>query len=249
MDADWSWAARKFAVLTLLDRRRSGQPPLTHRLCSNYAELTAPHGFAVIDKETMDGAHAHFPPGWRCRPSRHWTGRPHVRQWEHVALGPTSASGSHPMLLNLLTGIPMMLLCLIMEAIFVTLCLRYHVHHYLRFQRIEQGRKSLAVEILLLGVVMLLMLLGNFVQIILWAALFVWLGEFREFATALYYSAVNFSTLGYGDIVMSARWRLLGPLEAATGILMFGVTTAVMTAAVTEVIKHSAPRLRQGDEP
>jgi hypothetical protein len=92
--------------------------------------------------------------------------------------------------------------------------------------------------------VMLLMLLGNFVQIAIWAALFMLLGEFDEFATALYHSAVNFATLGYGDIVMSSRWRMLGPLEAANGILMFGVSTSVMTAAVMDVIKHNLERLQ-----
>jgi hypothetical protein len=39
------------------------------------------------------------------------------------------------------------------------------------------------------------------------------------------------------------QWRLLGPFEAANGILMFGVTTAVMTAAVTDMIKHHLDRL------
>ena len=47
---------------------------------------------------------------------------------------------------------------------------------------------------------------------------------------------------------MSERWRLLGPLEGANGILMFGVSTAVMTAAVMDVIKDYAARLRQGDK-
>ncbi|BCG00448.1 hypothetical protein PPGU19_050160 [Paraburkholderia sp. PGU19] len=63
------------------------------------------------------------------------------------------------------------------------------------------------------------------------------LSEFSDFATALYHSAVNFITLGYGDIVMSKQWRMLGPIEAANGILMFGVSTSVMTAAVMDVIK------------
>ena len=72
---------------------------------------------------------------------------------------------------------------------------------------------------------------------VIWAALFLLLGEFDDFSAALYHSAVNFATLGYGDIVMSERWRLLGPLEAANGILMFGVSTAVMTAAVLDVVK------------
>ncbi len=152
------------------------------------------------------------------------------------------------MLLNLLVGLPVMLLCLVMEAIFVTLCLRYYTNHYKRFKHAGRSRKSLALDILLLGMVMLLMLLGNFAQMLIWAALFMLLGEFEEVATALYYSAVNFATLGYGDIVMTERWRLLGPLEAANGILMFGVSTAVMTAAVMDVIKHNIA-LQQSERP
>ena len=79
----------------------------------------------------------------------------------------------------------------------------------------------------------------------IWATLFMVLGEFGDFRTALYHSGVNFATLGYGDIVMTERWRLLGPLEAARlGILMFGVSTSVMTAAVLDVMKDNLAKLR-----
>jgi hypothetical protein len=147
------------------------------------------------------------------------------------------------MLQNLLTGLPVMLFCLLLQAIFLARCLRY----YARFRHAQQGCESLPLDILLLSMVMLLMSLGSFVQMAIWAALFMQLGEFGDFASALYHSGVNFTTLGYGDIVMSARWRLLGPLEAANGILMFGVSTAVMTAAVKDVIKHDMARLQQSD--
>ena len=147
------------------------------------------------------------------------------------------------MLLNLLTGLPVICLCLVLQAIFVGYCLRF----YSSYRRSHQARQSAWPDIRLLSVVMLLTLLGNFVQMIIWALLFLLLGEFDDFRTALYHSGVNFATLGYGDIVMSERWRLLGPLEAANGILMFGVSTAVMTAAVMDVIKsHMAdPRQRR----
>ncbi len=149
------------------------------------------------------------------------------------------------MLLNLLVGIPVMLHCLLMQAYFVALCLKYFV----RYRKLWQGHDSQLRNTGYLAVVMLLMLLGNFVQMAIWAALFRLLGEFDDFATALYHSAVNFATLGYGDIVMSGAWRLLGPLEAANGILMFGVSTAVMTAAVTEVIKlHMSRGLHKQDD-
>ena len=149
------------------------------------------------------------------------------------------------MLRTLMTGLPVILTCLVLQAIFVGLCLRY----YVRYQQAHQSHHSPRHAILLLAAVMLLTLLGNFAQMIIWAVLFLLLGEFDNFQTALYHSGVNFVTLGYGDIVMSERWRLLGPLEGANGILMFGVSTAVMTAAVMDVIKGYAARLRHGNQP
>ena len=149
------------------------------------------------------------------------------------------------MLRTLMTGLPVIVGCLVLQAIFVGLCLRY----YVRYQQAHQNRDSPRQDILLLAAVMLLTLLGNFAQMIIWAVLFLLLGEFDDFQTALYHSGVNFVTLGYGDIVMSERWRLLGPLEGANGILMFGVSTAVMTAAVMDVIKDHVARVRQGKLP
>ena len=138
------------------------------------------------------------------------------------------------MLLNLLVGIPVMFLCLVLQAIFVTTNLRY----YARFNAAHEHKESQWRDILLLSIVMLLMLLSNLAQMLIWAALFMLLGEFGDFSTALYHSAVNFVTLGYGDIIMTERWRFLGPLEAVNGILMFGVSTAVITAAVLDVVRR-----------
>jgi hypothetical protein len=136
-----------------------------------------------------------------------------------------------------------MLLCLFLQAAFVTLCLRQYSRHMI------PGRKRVtwSRDILLLSVVMLLTLIGNLVQMCIWALLFMLLGEFHDFNTAVYYSAVTFATLGYGDIVMTERWRLLGPLEAANGILMFGLSTAIMTATVMDVLKFSRARLKSDE--
>lgn len=153
------------------------------------------------------------------------------------------------MLLNLLVGLPAMLLCLIMEAFIVVLCLRYYVRYHARTSGAGTDDKALLWDFLVLGLVMLLMMLGYCVQIALWAGLFMLLGEFDEFATSIYYSGVTFATLGYGDIVLSERWRLLGALEAGNGVLMLGISTGVMTAAVKEVIKHNLASLQQSERP
>jgi Ion channel len=83
----------------------------------------------------------------------------------------------------------------------------------------------------------LLSLAGHFVEIALWALSFVLCGEFSNFAAALYYSAAAYTTLGDGSVVISARWRLLGPLEAADGVLMFGITTAMIFAVIQRLVQ------------
>ena len=72
------------------------------------------------------------------------------------------------------------------------------------------------------------LLAGHLAQMALWALAFVAIGEFGDFTVAFYHSAVNYATLGYGDIVMSPRWRLLGPLQAINGALAFGWSTAAI---------------------
>jgi hypothetical protein len=80
--------------------------------------------------------------------------------------------------------------------------------------------------------------LAHLVEIALWALLYLLCGEFADFEVAYYHSAVNFSSLGYGDIVMSVRWRLLGPMEAMNGIVMFSLSTALIFALMMRLIER-----------
>jgi hypothetical protein len=84
---------------------------------------------------------------------------------------------------------------------------------------------------------MLILTAGNLLQITLWGSLFLALGEFTEFYEAVYHSAVNFASLGYGDIVMSKSWKLLGPLEAVNGVLMVGMSGAALMVVLQQLIK------------
>ncbi len=68
------------------------------------------------------------------------------------------------------------------------------------------------------------------VEIWLWASIYLFLGEFSELETALYFSAVTSTTLGYGDITLSEQWRLLGTFESMGGLILFGVSTAFLLA-------------------
>ncbi len=62
-------------------------------------------------------------------------------------------------------------------------------------------------------------------------------GEFSDFGTAFCHSAVNYTSLSYGDLIMSPSWRLLGPLETANGMLLFGVSTAMIFAVMLWLIQ------------
>src|ERR1700751_5233109 len=79
--------------------------------------------------------------------------------------------------------------------------------------------------------------LAHITEVALWAVLFIICGEFPDFGTAFYHSAVNYSSLGYGDVIMTPSWRLLGPLETANGVLLFGVTTAMIIAVLQRLIE------------
>jgi hypothetical protein len=132
----------------------------------------------------------------------------------------------------LIIGIAMILVCLVIQCVALAVVLR-------QMQSLEQSRlsfRSWPGAVLVLSVVTIIILAGNLTQIALWASLFVYLGEFNDFMTAFYHSVVNFSTLGYGDMVMSEKNRLLGALEALNGVLMIGLSTGTMFVVVNEML-------------
>jgi hypothetical protein len=144
------------------------------------------------------------------------------------------------MLHDLVLGLTTMVLCLLLQALLIVLAVRYYSRPGGLASSASFG-SSLAV----VTGVMLLLVAGNLAQVAIWALLFRVLGEFPAFDVAFYHSAVNFSTLGYGDIVMSPGNRLLGPLEAINGALMIGVTSAALIATFQD-LKQKAESVRGG---
>ena len=135
---------------------------------------------------------------------------------------------------NLIIGFVTMAVCLAIQCVVVGALLDVLIVLEKRgFIRLTLIRVSS-----LLVAVMLIMLAGNLIQITLWAGLFFAFGEFTDFATAFYHSVVNFATLGYGDIVMSDKRRLLGALEAANGVLMFGLTTGFLYTVLSGLLQR-----------
>jgi hypothetical protein len=91
-------------------------------------------------------------------------------------------------------------------------------------------------SVAIMMIVALITAAAHLIQIALWAVVFLTSGEVVSFQQAFYCSAQNYTALGYGDIHLSERWQLLGPLEAVNGLLLFGLSSAIMFAVLSRLL-------------
>jgi len=68
-----------------------------------------------------------------------------------------------------------------------------------------------------------------------WAVLYLWVGALPTWRDAMLYSLGAMSAYGHADVYLEDRWRLLGAIEAVNGLILFGLTTAFLYAAIHEV--------------
>ncbi|MBU8874080.1 potassium channel family protein [Reyranella sp. MMS21-HV4-11] len=73
------------------------------------------------------------------------------------------------------------------------------------------------------------------VEIWLYGAAYWAIGAVSDFETALYFSTVTFTTLGYGDVVLDGKWRLFGAIEAGNGLILFGWSTAFLLSVTSRL--------------
>jgi hypothetical protein len=81
------------------------------------------------------------------------------------------------------------------------------------------------------------------IVILLWASCYRWLC-LPSWESAFYFSASSYATVGYGDVVLPWKWRLLGPLESMVGMLMSGVSIGLLFAAVTHLVDREPRQSR-----
>ena len=135
---------------------------------------------------------------------------------------------------ELLVATGVFLVTLVCFALATSLIIQLAVH----LNRIGFTGVGFWKNVAVMMIVSLLTALAHLIQIGLWAIALVLVGEFSNFKTAFYCSAQNYTALGYGDMILSERWRMLGPLEAISGLLLFGLSTALMFAIMNSLITH-----------
>jgi len=134
-------------------------------------------------------------------------------------------------------------------AAIVTICLIIHVAGILlmaewllrRREDLERTASNRRFAVLIVGLFAGILCL-HIIQTSLWAVFYYVQNLFSDFETSLYFSMVSFTTLGYGDVLLPRRWRLLGVIEGFSGVLLCGVSTAFIFAVVNAIFQF---RLRQ----
>ncbi len=74
-------------------------------------------------------------------------------------------------------------------------------------------------------------------EIAVWALFFWWHKCLPDVESSFYFSGVTYATIGYGDLVLPKEWRLFGPVEGLTGILMCGLSTAFFFAVISKMLR------------
>jgi len=120
-------------------------------------------------------------------------------------------------------------LCVIMHAMGMTVLLRWLRHSTARVAARFWFSTWLLVRVA--GWIILL----HLVEIAIWAFFYTWKHGMPDLASALYFSAVTYTTTGYGDLLLPNEWRLVGGVEALTGILMCGWSAAFFFAVFSRM--------------
>lgn len=139
------------------------------------------------------------------------------------------------MVSKLLVAWSLMAFCVVIHAAGVTSALRW-----------SRGKRVLHwgywhwtwLFICLAGWIVLLHLF----EITVWALYYSGRGAMADVQSALYFSAVTYTTTGYGDLVLPEQWRLVGGVEALTGILMCGWSTGFFFAVVSRMYRSLPDR-------
>src|SRR6516165_2842745 len=82
------------------------------------------------------------------------------------------------------------------------------------------------------------LMVAHFSEVMVWSLAYAIVGAAPAGADPVYFAFVNYTTLGYGDVIPVERWRLLGPITAMNGVLMFGWSTAVIFEVLRRTARH-----------
>lgn len=147
---------------------------------------------------------------------------------ERISVPPANHAEPRPvtLALNIAIGTAMISLSVIVHTFGLIVITWVMTHVVARFRMHGRRSRIVAMVSVVLGLFALMT-----VEVWGWAILYLALDAVPDLETALYLSAATFATVGYGDVVAHAEWRLLSALEGLNGFLLIGWSTAYLVAA------------------
>jgi hypothetical protein len=126
----------------------------------------------------------------------------------------------------------------------VAICVAIHTVALLIFAEwmfrrfsIDAGERGITHYAFLLLLVFGVVIVLHIVETSFWAGFYYWQNLFNDYETALYFSLISYTTIGFGDVVLPQRWRLLGAIEGISGVLLCGISTAFIFAIVNALFR------------
>jgi hypothetical protein len=142
---------------------------------------------------------------------------------------------------------------IVVSFVLVSLCVVIHIvglvllaHRLIRIRPIADRELSVTRASALLISVFVSIVLLHLMEVFVWAVYYDLWSLFDDIETSWYFSLGTYTTIGFGDVVLPARWRTLGGLEGLTGVLLCGLSTAFLFAVVNRMF---AIRTRRLDAP
>jgi len=137
------------------------------------------------------------------------------------------------MLSELLIAFAIVAICVVIHVGGIAIFAQYLIG---RFPQLE-GLTTIRRQALLLIAVFTVVISLHLFETAIWAAFYYWHSLFETYETALYFSLGTYSTIGYGDVVLPGRWRLLGGIEGISGVLLCGLSGAFIFAVVNALFQ------------
>jgi len=137
---------------------------------------------------------------------------------------------------EIVTGLGMMILTTIIHAMFMVTGMRLADWRMSRL-----GIRSHINKAILVSGHIAWMFMAIVIEAWLWALLYLYnplIETLPDLETAFYFSMVTFTTLGYGDVVLTGNWRTLASIQAANGVIIFGWTTALIFVFIQRVYSY-----------
>ena len=135
------------------------------------------------------------------------------------------------MLIRLLIAFALVSVCVILHATALVTAMHWLKHS--KMARLSTYWREMMLLIIVAG----WMIFAHLLEIMVWAVFYNFAHAMPNIHDAFYFSAVTYTTVGYGDLVLPAEWRLLGGVEALNGILMCGWSTGFFFATVNRMFQ------------